>query len=201
MGLLEEPFRLVAGDGEPQCYPAHVPIKDRRAPGLRFELTEERPWRWVGSGGIVDVRLVDVLAAATLETLTGCKVARGPILAAHALVLIAAVRNGIADLAERLVREQQDVLDTIDEWQLGNLAQPPLRHRTICNYKLNAPRRVPPPVQIVGNHQTSWLWAHSQATAWLGTRPGTAWRSGLTDADIQASGRRLPGRPRRDLAD
>jgi hypothetical protein len=56
---------------------------------------------------------------------------------------------------------------------------------------------VPPPIQVVGNHQTSWLWARTQATDWVGTRPGVAWRSGLSDAEIEASGRRLPGRPRR----
>jgi hypothetical protein len=201
MGLLEEPFRLTTVDGEPRYYPAHVSIKDRRAPGLRFELTEGRPWRWVGRGGLVEVRLVDVLAAATLESLTGREVPRCPILTAHELVLIAALRGGLADLAERLEREQAAVLDTIDEWQLGELASPPLRHRTIRNYKLNPPRRVPPPIQVAGSHHTIWLWARTQAIAWFGARPGVAWRSGLTDADIRASGRRLPGRARRPVAD
>jgi hypothetical protein len=197
MELLEEPFRLVSGDGTPRYYPAHIAIKDRHEPGLRLELMAGRPWRWTGAGVPAEVRLVDVLAAAALESLAGREVPRAPILAAHELVLVAALRGGLAGLAERLVREQAAVLDTVDEWQLGGLARPPLRHRTVRNYKLNAPRRVPPPIQVVGNHQTSWLWARTQATDWVGTRPGVAWRSGLSDAEIEASGRRLPGRPRR----
>jgi len=145
------------------------------------------------------VRLVDVLAAVTLQCLDGCEVPRRPVLSAHALGLVTALRSGRADLAERLGREQEAVLDTVDEWELGGLVRPPVRYRTIKNYKLNTPRRVPPPVQVVGNHQTVWLWARTQATAWVEARPGVGWRSGLTDADIQASGRRLPGRPRRRL--
>src|SRR2546427_187618 len=53
------------------------------------------------------------------------------------------------------------------------------------------------PVQGVGPRQTVWLWARTQAQDWIQGRPGLAWRSGLSDADIAASGRRLPGRPRR----
>jgi hypothetical protein len=195
--LLEEPFRLAAGDGESRFYPAHVPIKDRAAPGCCFELVKGEPWRWAGRGGPVAVELVDVLAAATLQTLDGHEVPRGPILAAHAIALVVAVRGGLVDLAERLGREQEAVLDTIDEWQLGELIEPPVRYRTIKNYKLNTPKRVPPPIQVVGHQQTVWLWARAQATAWIASRPGVAWRGGLSDADIQASGRRLPGRPRR----
>jgi hypothetical protein len=145
----------------------------------------------------VEVRLVDVLAAATLEALDGREVPRGPILSAHALALVTALRNGRVELAERLELEQEAVLDTIDEWQLGGLIEPPVRYRTIKNYKLNTPKRVPPPIQVVGYQQTVWLWARAQATAWIAARPGIAWRSGLSDADIEASGRRLPGRPRR----
>jgi hypothetical protein len=197
MGLLEEPFSLAVGDGRARYYPAHVAIKDRAAPGLRFGLSQGQPWRWLGEGGPVDVRLVDVLAAATLATLDGREVPRSPILAAHALALVTALRCGLLELAERLAREQAAALDTVDEWQLAELARPPLCHRTIKNYKLNAPRRLPPPVQVVGSHRTMWLWAHTQATDWIGARPGMAWRSGLSDADIAASGRRLPGRPRR----
>jgi hypothetical protein len=195
--VLEEPFRLATGDREPCFYPAHVPIKDRAAPGLCFELAAGKPWRWVGQGGPVAVELVDVLAAATLQALEGREGVRGPILSAHALALVGAVRGGRLDLAERLGREQHAVLDTVDEWHLGGLIQPPVRYRTIKNYKLNTPRRVPPPIQVVGHRQTVWLWARTQATAWVAARPGIAWRGGLTDADIQASGRRLPGRPRR----
>jgi hypothetical protein len=212
--LLEEPFRLAAGDRDACYYPAHVPIKDRAAPGLCFELAEGAPWRWVGRGGPVGVELADVLAAATLASLAGCEAwdggglhgggvldaspgARAVILAAHGLALSAALRSGRVDLAERLGREQQAVLDTVDEWQLGALMEPPVRYRTIKNYKLNTPKRVPPPVQVVGRRQTVWLWARAQATAWIAARPGVAWRGGLSDAEIQASGRRLPGRPRR----
>jgi hypothetical protein len=197
MGVLEEPFRLAAGDREPCYYPAHVPIKDRAAPGLRFELAEGRPWRWVGPGGPVEVELVDILAAVMLEGLNGGEVPRHRILSAHGLALVTAIRDGRIDLAERLGREQGVVLDTIDEWQLGGLIDPPVRYRTIKNYKLNAPKRVPPPIQVVGHRQTVWLWARAQATAWIAARPGVAWRSGLTDADLHATGRRLPGRPRR----
>jgi hypothetical protein len=197
MDLVEEPFRLASGDREPCYYPAHVPIKDRATPGLRFELAEGTPWRWVGRDGPVEAALVDVLAAATLEALDGRAVPRGAILSAHALALVTAVRQGRLDLAERLGREQQTVLDTIDEWQLGGLIDPPVRYRTIKNYKHNSPKRVPPPIQVVGHQQTVWLWARGQATAWIAARPGIAWRTGLTDADLQASGRRLPGRPRR----
>lgn len=197
MGLLDEPFRLAAGGREPCFYPAHVPIKDRAAPGLCFELARDRPWRWVGRGGPVEATLADVLAAAGLEALRGHQVARRPILAVHAHALVTAVRDGRAGLAERLAREQELVLDTVDEWQLGGLIDPPVRYRTIKNYKLNTPRRVPPPVQVAGHRQTVWLWARAQATAWIAARPGVGWRSGLTDADIRASGRRLPGRPRR----
>jgi len=197
MGLLETPFRLAAGDREPRYYPAHVPIKDRGVPGLRFELAPGQPWRWVGWSGPAEVKLVDVLAAATLEALDGRDVPRGPILSAHALALVTALRNGQVDLAERLELEQEAVLDTIDECQLGELIHPPVRYRTIKNYKLNTPKRVPPPIQVVGYQQTVWLWAREQATAWIAARPGIAWRSGLSDADIEASGRRLPGRPRR----
>jgi hypothetical protein len=197
MGLLEEPFSLAVGDGRARYYPAHVAIKDRAAHGLRFGLTQGQPWRWLGQGGPVDVRLVDVLAAATLATLDGREVPRGPILSAHALALVTALHHGLLHLTERLGLEQQAALDTVDECQLAALVRPPLRYRTIKNYKLNTPRRVPPPIQVVGNQQTVWLWARTQATAWIGGRPGIAWRSGLSDADIEASGRRLPGRPRR----
>jgi hypothetical protein len=197
MDLVEEPFRLASGDQESCYYPAHVPIKDRATPGLSFELAEGTPWRWVGRDGPVEVALVDVLAAATFETLDGRAVSRPAILSAHALALVTAVRRGQLDLAERLGREQQAVLDTIDEWQLGGLIDPPVRYRTIKNYKHNSPKRVPPPIQVVGYQQTVWLWARGQATAWIAARPGIAWRTGLTDADLQASGRRLPGRPRR----
>jgi hypothetical protein len=200
MGVLREPFRLAVGDGQACFYPAHVAIKDRRAPGACFELAPGRSWRWVGRDGPLDVGLVDVLAAATLERLAGRQVARGPILAAHALALVTALRAGRAELAERLGLEQAAALDTVDEWELAGLTQPPLRQRTIKNYKLNAPRRVPPPVQLAGNRQTVWLWSRAQATAWIGARPGVAWRTGLSDADIAASGRRLPGRPRRQAA-
>jgi hypothetical protein len=197
MSSLEEPFRLAGGNGRSRFYPAYVPIKDRDAAGLGFELAEGQPWRWTGHGGPVEVELVDVLAAATLETLDGRDVPRGPILSAHALALVTAVRRGRAELAERLGREQQAVLDTVDEWHLGGLIEPPVCYRTIKNYKLNTPKRLPPPIQVVGNQQTVWLWARAQAAAWVAARPGVAWRSGLSDADIQASGRRLPGRPRR----
>ena len=118
MELREEPFRLVSGDGTPRYYPAHIAIKDRHEPGLRFELMAGRPWRWNGAGVPAEVRLVDVLAAAALESLAGREVPRAPILAAHELVLVAALR-GLAGLAERLVREQAAVLDTVDEWQLA----------------------------------------------------------------------------------
>jgi hypothetical protein len=197
MGVLREPFRLAAGDGQACYYPAHVSIKDRHAPGAWFELAPGRSWRWVGHGGPLEVELVDVLAAAALERLAGREVARRPILQAHALALVGALRAGQAELAERLGLEQAAALDTVDEWELGGLAQPPLRHRTIRNYKLNAPRRVPPPVQLAGSRQSLWLWSRAQAAAWIGARPGVAWRAGLSDADIAASGRRLPGRPRR----
>jgi hypothetical protein len=200
MGLLEEPFRLACGGEPSRFYPAHVPIKDRSEPGLRFELDEGRPWRWIGCDGPIDVRLVDVLAATTLEGLNGHDVQRRAILGAHGLALVVALRAGLLELAERLGSEQAAVLDTVDEWQLRALTEPPLRYRTIKNYKLNAPRRVPPPVQVVGNRQTSWLWARTQAIDWIQARPGVAWRSGLSDADIAASGRRLPGRPRRQAS-
>lgn len=197
MAFLDVPFRLALGNGEPCYYPAHVSIKDRAAPGLRFELAQGRPWRWVGRGGPIEAELVDVLAAATLETLNGIQMLRGPILSVHAHALVTAVRAGDVHLAERLERQQEAVVDSIDEWELSGLMEPPLRHRTIKNYKLNTPRRVPPPIQVVGNRQTVWLWARIQAQAWVAARPGVAWRSGLTDDEIRASGRRLPGRPRR----
>lgn len=197
MAFLDVPFRLALGNGEPCYYPAHVSIKDRAAPGLRFELAQGQPWRWAGRGGPIEVELVDVLAAATLETLNGIQVLRGPILSMHARALVTAVRGGEIHLAERLERQQEAIVDSIDEWELGGLMEPPLRHRTIKNYKLNTPKRVPPPIQVVGNRQTVWLWARTQAQAWVAARPGVAWRSGLTDDEIRASGRRLPGRPRR----
>jgi hypothetical protein len=200
MGLLEEPFRLARGGEPSRYYPAHVPIKDRREPGLQFELGEGRPWRWIGCDGPIEVRLVDVLAAAALEGLNGRDVQRRAILGAHAHALVVAVRGGLLELAERLGREQEAVLDTVDEWQLSSLTEPPLCYRTIKNYKLNVPRRVPPPIQVVGNRQTIWLWARTQAIDWIRARPGVAWRSGLSDADIAASGRRLPGRPRRQAS-
>src|SRR6266540_724801 len=71
MAFLDAPFRLALGNGEPRYYPAHVPIKDRADPGLRFELAQGQPWRWSGKDGPIEVELVDVLAAATLETLSG----------------------------------------------------------------------------------------------------------------------------------
>src|SRR6266542_2488975 len=182
MAFLDAPFRLALGNGEPRYYPAHVPIKDRADPGLRFELAQGQPWRWSGKDGPIEVELVDVLAAATLETLSGIQVLRGPILSMHALALVTALRKGDLDLAE---------------CQLGELMEPPVRYRTIKNYKLNTPQRLPPPIQVVGNRQTVWLWARTQARAWIAARPGVAWRSGLTDDEIRASGRRLPGRPRR----
>src|SRR6266536_964485 len=197
MVFLDAPFRLALGNGEPRYYPAHVSIKDRADPGLRFELAHGQPWRWVGKGGPTEAELVDVLAAATLETLSGIQVLRGPILSMHTLALVTAVRSGAIDLAERLGREQEAVVDSIDERELGGLMEPPVRYRTIKNYKLNTPQRVPPPIQVVGNRQTVWLWARTQAQAWIAARPGVAWRSGLTDDEIRASGRRLPGRPRR----
>jgi hypothetical protein len=197
MAFLDAPFRLALGNGESRYYPAHVPIKDRADPGLRFELAHGQPWRWMGKGGPIEVELVDVLAAATLETLNGIQVLRGPILSMHALALVTALRSGDVYLAECLERQQEAILDSIDEWELGGLIKPPVRYRTIKNYKLNTPQRVPPPIQVVGNRQTVWLWARTQAQAWIAARPGVAWRSGLTDDEIQASGRGLPGRPRR----
>jgi hypothetical protein len=197
MAFLDTPFRLALGNGESRYYPAHVPIKDRADPGLRFELAQGQSWRWSGKDGPIEVELVDVLAAATLETLSGIQVLRGPILSMHALALVTALRNGDLDLAECLERQQEAVVDSIDEWQLGELMEPPVRYRTIKNYKLNTPQRLPPPIQVVGNRQTVWLWARTQARAWIAARPGVAWRSGLTDDEIRASGRRLPGRPRR----
>src|SRR6266511_3739845 len=133
MAFLDAPFRLALGNGEPRYYPAHVPIKDRADPGLRFELAQGQPWRWSGKDGPIEVELVDVLAAATLETLSGIQVLRGPILSMHALAL-----------AECLGRQQEAVVDSIDEWQLGELMEPPVRYRTIKNYKLNTPQRLPP---------------------------------------------------------
>src|SRR6266536_2616058 len=172
MGSLEEPFRLVIGHAPSRYYPAHVPIKDRTEPGLHVELGAGRPWRWIGCDGPVEVRLVDVLAAAVLEDLSGPPPGRRrAILAAHALGLVAALRGGLVELAERLALEQEAVLDTVDEWQLCTLADPALRARTIKNYKLNAPRRVPPPVQVVGHRQTVWLWARTQAQDWIQARP------------------------------
>jgi hypothetical protein len=197
MALLDAPYRLVLGDGQPHFYPAHVAIKDRTAPGLRFELAPGRPWRWTGTGGPCEARLVDVLAAATLAHLGGAEPLRRSILAAHCGAAVAALRGGDAALAERLQREQETVVDCVDEWELGTLMDPPVRYRTVKNYKLNGPRRVPPPIQVVGHRQTVWLWARTQAQAWVAGRPGIAWRSGLSDAEIEASGRRLPGRPRR----
>lgn len=197
MGLFQEPFKLTVGGGPSRYYPAHIPIKDRGEPGLRFALEEGRPWQWIGSDGPIEVRLVDVLAAATMESLNGHDSQRRAVLGAHACGLVGALRCGLADLAERLAREQEAVLDTVDEWQLGGLTEPPLLYRTVKNYKLNVPRRVPPPIQVVGNRHTIWLWARTQAIDWIEARPGSAWRSGLSDADIAASGRRLPGRPRR----
>lgn len=197
MAFLDVPFRLTVGNGEPRYYPAHTPIKDRTDPGLRFELAQGQPWRWVGKGGTMEVELVDVLAAAALETLHGVQVLRGPILSMHALALVMALRGGDIHLAERLEREQAAVIDSIDEWELGGLVEPPVSYRTIKNYKLNTPQRVPPPIQVVGNRQTVWLWGRTQARAWIAARPGLGWRSGLTDDEIQASGRRLPGRRRR----
>src|SRR6266496_606071 len=119
MAFLDAPFRLALGNGEPRYYPAHVPIKDRADPGLRFELAQGQPWRWSGKDGPIEVELVDVLAAATLETLSGIQVLRGPILSMHALALVTALRNGDLDLAECLERQQAAVVDSIDEWQLG----------------------------------------------------------------------------------
>src|SRR6266487_2766530 len=186
MAFLDAPFRLALVNGEPRYYP-----------GLPFELAQGQPWRWSGKDGPIEVELVYVLAAATLETLSGIQVLRGPILSMHALALVTALRNGDLDLAECLGRQQEAVVDSIDEWQLGELMEPPVRYRTIKNYKLNTPQRLPPPIQVVGNRQTVWLWARTQARAWIAARPGVAWRSGLTDDEIRASGRRLPGRPRR----
>src|SRR6266540_526490 len=88
MAFLDAPFRLALGNGEPRYYPAHVPIKDRADPGLRFELAQGQPWRWSGKDGPIEVELVDVLAAATLETLSGIQVLRGPILSMHALAQV-----------------------------------------------------------------------------------------------------------------
>jgi hypothetical protein len=201
MAFLDVPFRLTLGNGEPRYYPAHTPIKDRADPGLRFELAQGQPWRWVGKGGTIEVELVDVLAAATLETLNGIQVLRGPILSMHALALVTALRVGDLQLAECLERQQAAVVDSIDEWELGGLAEPPIGYRTIKNYKLSTPQRLPPPIQVVGNRRTIWLWGRTQARAWIATRPGLGWRSGLTDDEIQASGRRLPGRPRRPVND
>jgi hypothetical protein len=199
MAFLDVPFRLTLGNGEPRFYPAHTPIKDRTDPGLCFELAQGQPWRWVGKGGTIEVELIDVLAAAALETLHGAQVLRGPILSVHALAVVTALRGGDVHLAECLERQQAAVLDSIDEWELGGLVEPPVSYRTIKNYKLNAPQRVPPPIQVVGNRQTVWLWGRAQARAWIATRPGLGWRSGLTDDEIQASGRRLPGRRRRPV--
>jgi hypothetical protein len=200
MAFLDAPFRLTLGNGEPCYYPAHTAIKDRTDPGLRFVLAQGRPWRWVGKGGPIEVELVDVLAAAVLETLHGVQVLRGPILSVHALALVTALRCGDIHLAERLEREQAAVVDSIDEWELGGLVEPPVSYRTIKNYKVNKPQRVPPPIQVVGNRRTVWLWGRLQARAWVAARPGLGWRDGLTDIEIQASGRRLPGRPRRPLS-
>jgi hypothetical protein len=176
MAFLDVPFRLTLGNGEPRFYPAHTPIKDRTNPGLRFELAQGQPWRWVGKGRKMEVELVDVLAAAALVT---------------------GLRAGNVQLAECLERQQAAVLDSIDEWELGGLLEPPVSYRTIKNYKLNPPQRVPPPIQVVGNRRTVWLWGRAQAQAWIASRPGLGWRSGLTDDEIEASGRRLPGRRRR----
>src|SRR6266487_406002 len=137
MAFLDAPFRLALGNGESRYYPAHVPIKDRADPGLRFELAQGQSWRWSGKDGPIEVELVDVLA------------------------LVTALRNGDLDLAECLERQQEAVVDSIDEWQLGELMEPPVRYRTIKNYKLNTPQRLPPPIQVVGNRQTVWLWART----------------------------------------
>jgi hypothetical protein len=197
MAFLDVPFRLTLGNGEPRFYPAHTPIKDRTNPGLRFELAQGQPWRWVGKGRKMEVELVDVLAAAALETLHGAQVLRGPILSVHAHAVVTGLRAGNVQLAECLERQQAAVLDSIDEWELGGLLEPPVSYRTIKNYKLNPPQRVPPPIQVVGNRRTVWLWGRAQAQAWIASRPGLGWRSGLTDDEIEASGRRLPGRRRR----
>jgi hypothetical protein len=201
MGLLVAPFRIEDGEAEAGWYPAHVAVRERTAPGLCFELSADRGWVWSGRGGPVPARLIDVLAAAGLARLAGWGDARPAVLAAHAAAASAALDTALAGgppaAARRLAAEQAAALDTIDEWQLCALADPPLSYRTVKNYKLGQPSRLPPPVLVAGHQQTVWLWAREQAEGWVASRPGSAWRRGLSDDEITASGRRLPGRPRR----
>jgi hypothetical protein len=165
------PFTVRAGAAA-RFYPAHVEIKDRTRPGLRYELAPGAAWRWVGEDGPVEAELVDVLAAATLAA-----VARRPLLAAHAAALRLALAAHDLDLAGRLAGEQADVLDLVGGEELA--ATLGVTARTMDNYRLNRPQRICPPVLVVGVRRTRWLWARVQAERWRAARPGLDWRRGV----------------------
>jgi hypothetical protein len=156
------PFTVRAGAAA-RFYPAHVEIKDRTRPGLRYE---------VGEDGPVEAELVDVLAAATLAA-----VARRPLLAAHAAALRLALAARDLDLAGRLAGEQADALDLVGEEELA--ATLGVTGRTMDNYRLNRPQRICPPLLVVGVRRTRWLWARVQTERWRAARPGLNWRRGV----------------------
>ena len=175
-------FRLEAGPEDGAAfYPAATPMRDREHPGLRFTLPPGGGWQWTGPAGLFDASLTDVLAAACYARVAGLPghelIGQAAIHAAHEQAARAAVRDGDAALAARLMDEQSEVSAPALVGEEEAARRLGITGRSLNNLRLQY-RTICAPVLIAGDRRTKWFWAPAQFAAWQDGRPGRDWRKG-----------------------
>lgn len=154
----------------------------------RYRLEPERGW-WEATGtGESRVTLVQVL-----ETAYDAEADPGPILRVHREAVEHHIEQD-GDLAGELYREHADAMDLMDYHDIANMCG--FTPKTAINYNANrpGPPYMPPPVLNKGG---SPLWARSSVTRWHSSRKGYDWRKGISNEELAAQGRPLPGHRRR----
>ncbi|MPZ88424.1 MAG: hypothetical protein GEU81_10170 [Nitriliruptorales bacterium] len=161
---------------------------DIRGREYRYRLEPERGW-WESTGtGESRVTLVQVL-----ETAYDAEADPGPILRAHRAAAEQQIGRA-ADVAEDLYQEHADAMDLMDYHDIAELCG--FTPKTAINYNANRPGPPYMPAPVL-NKGGSPLWARSSVKSWHSSRKGYDWRKGITNEELAAQGRPLPGHRRR----
>jgi hypothetical protein len=154
----------------------------------RYRLDPERGWSKSTDDGEARVTLVQIL-----EMAYDAEADPDPILRAHRGVVERQIDQR-TDLAAELYREHADAMDLMDYHDIAALCG--FTPKTAINYNANRPGPPYMPAPVL-NKGGSPLWARSSVQRWHSSRKGYDWRKGITNEQLAAQGRPLPGHRRR----
>jgi hypothetical protein len=187
----EVPGRMMvngtAHDPDSPQAPTEVRL-DIRGRQHHYRLDPERGWSKQTDAGESPATLVQVL-----ETAYDAEVDPEPILRAHRSVVQHLIDGGSERSAE-LYREHADAMDLMDYHDIAAMCG--FTPKTAINYNANRPGPPYMPAPVL-NKGGSPLWARSSVQRWHSNRKGYDWRKGITNEQLAAQGRPLPGHRRR----